>query len=64
MKKKAIPKNSKLYNILKGVSLEEINAARGGKSSIFIEVDKNATSIKEISSFETGAAKMQRIGAL
>ena len=64
MKKKAIPKNSKLYNILKGVTLEEINAARGGKSSIFIEVDKNATGIKERPSFETGAAKMQCIGAL
>lgn len=47
-KNSAVPKNSELYNILKGVSLEDVNKARGEKSSIRIEINPNAEKIEEV----------------
>ena len=45
-KKSAIPKDSQLFKILQGVSIEEIDKARGSKSQFIRKIDKAATKIE------------------
>lgn len=45
-KNNAIPKKSQLFKILQGVSIEEIDKARGGKSQFIRKIDKAATKIE------------------
>jgi hypothetical protein len=47
-KKSAIPKNTQLYAILRGITMEDINATRGKNSEIRIEVNPAATKIEEV----------------
>lgn len=45
-KKSAIPQNSQLFKILQGISIEELDKARGGTSQFIRKVDKAATKIE------------------
>lgn len=41
-----IKKGSPLYKILEGISIKEVNAARGGKSEMYMKVIPNATKVE------------------
>ena len=41
-----IKKGSNLYKILEGISIKEVNAARGGKSEMHMHVIPNATKVE------------------
>ena len=41
-----LKKGSKLYKILEGISIKEVNAARGGKSEMYMQTIPNATKVE------------------
>jgi hypothetical protein len=44
-----IKKGSPLFKILEGISIDEVNKARGGNSDFILSVDEKAERINEVS---------------